>query len=72
MGIYTNGILAVSTNNLTSLDSVATNNFYLGRSLFPNDPPLNGSIDEFRIYSAALTAAQIAGNFKSGPNAVPK
>ncbi len=28
MGIYTNGVLAVSTNKLTSLQSVATNRFY--------------------------------------------
>jgi len=72
MGIYTNGILAVSTNNLTSLESVATNRFYLGKSLFPNDPPLNGSIDEFRIYNAALSPAQISDNFRNGPDAVLK
>jgi hypothetical protein len=72
MGIYTNGNVAVFTNNLTSLESVATNRFYLGRSLFPTDPPLNGSIDEFRIYNAALSAAQISDNFKNGPNAVLK
>jgi len=72
MGIYTNGNLAVSTNNLTSLASVATNRFYLGRSLFPSDPPLNGSIDEIRIYNAALSAAQISDNYKNGPNAVLK
>jgi hypothetical protein len=72
MGIYTNGILAISTNNLTSLDSVATNRFYLGKSLFPSDPPLNGSIDEFRIYNAALSPAQISDNFKNGPDAILK
>ena len=72
MGIFTNGILAVSTNRLTSLESVSTNRFFLGRSLFPNDPPLNGSISEFRIYNAALSAAQISDNYKNGPNAVPK
>jgi hypothetical protein len=54
------------------LDSVATNCFYLGRSLFPTDPPLNGSINEFRIYSAALSANDISENFKHGPDAVPK
>jgi hypothetical protein len=70
MGIFTNGILAVSTNRLTSLESVSTNRFFLGRSLFPNDPPLNGSISEFRIYNAALSAPQISDNFKNGPNAV--
>ena len=72
MGIYTNGVLAVSTNNLRSLESVSTNRFYLGRSLFPTDPPLNGSIDEFRIYRAALSPEEISANFKSGPNVVPK
>ena len=72
MGIYTNGMLAVSTTNLTSLDSVATNRFYLGKSLFPTDPPLNGSIDEFRIYNAALSPAQISDNFKNGPETVIK
>jgi hypothetical protein len=72
MGIYTNGVLAVSTNKLTSLQSVATNRFYLGRSLFPTDPPLNGSIDEFRIYNAALSAEQISNNFKNGPDALLK
>jgi hypothetical protein len=72
MGVYTNGVLAVSTNKLTSLQSVATNRFYLGRSLFPTDPPLKGSIDEFRVYNAALSAAQISENFKNGPDAVLK
>jgi hypothetical protein len=72
MGIYTNGVLAVSTNTLQSLESVATNRFYLGKSLFPSDPPLNGSIDEFRIYAAALNASQISENYKNGPGIVPK
>jgi len=72
VGIYTNGVLAVSTNTLRSLDSVATNRFYLGRSLFPTDPPLNGSIKEFRIYSAALSPEAIAEDFQHGPDVVPK
>ena len=72
LGIYTNGVLAAATNGLRSLESVATNRFYLGRSLFPTDPPLNGSIREFRIYSAALTAQDVAENFTNGPDVVPK
>lgn len=72
MGIYTNGILAVSTNTLTSLESVSTNCFYLGKSLFPADAPLNGSIDEFRIYNAALSAEQITEDFKNGPDVISK
>jgi hypothetical protein len=70
MGIYTNGVLAASRKDLTSLASVDTNYFFLGRSLFANDAPLNGSIDEFRIYNAALSAAAIAASYRNGPDAV--
>ncbi len=72
MGIYTNGVLAASRNDLVSLASVATNYFFLGRSLFAADAPLNGSIDEFRIYRGALNAAAIAVDYRSGPDAVPQ
>ena len=41
-----------------------------GRSLFASDAPLNGSIDEFRIYNTALSAAAISASFSNGPNAV--
>lgn len=71
MGVYTNGALAASRNDLKSLDSVHTNVFFLGRSLFASDAPLNGSIDEFRIYNGALSASSIAANHSSGPNAIP-
>lgn len=71
MGIYTNGVLAASRNDLTSLASVHTNLFFLGRSLFASDAPLNGSIDEFRIYKGALNASAIAANHANGPDAAP-
>ena len=70
MGIYTNGALAASRKDLASLASVDTNLFFLGRALFASDAPLNGSIDEFRIYNAALSAAAIAASCSNGPNAV--
>ncbi len=70
MGIYTNGVLASSRNDLKSLGSVDTNLFFLGRSLFASDAPLNGAIDEFRIYKAALSAAAIGASYSNGPNAV--
>ena len=69
MGIYTNGALAGSRTGLTSLASVDTNYFFLGRSLFAGDAPLNGSIDEFRIYKGVLSAATIGANYTNGPNA---
>ena len=68
MGIYTNGVLAGSRQDLTSLASVDTNLFFLGRSLFASDAPLNGSIDEFRIYDGALNAAQVAASWALGPD----
>ncbi len=70
MGIYTNGVLAAARNDLASLASVDTNLFFLGRSLFAADAWLNGSIDEFRIYNAPLSAAEIAASYRNGPNAV--
>ena len=71
MGIYTNGVLAASRKDLVSLASVGTNCFFLGRSLFATDAPLNGSIDEFRIYNAALSAETIAASYAKGPNKPP-
>jgi hypothetical protein len=41
---------------------------YIGHSLYTADPTLNGSIDEFRIYSGPLTPAQIAADYALGPN----
>ena len=69
MGVYTNGALAASRSDLKSLASVHTNYFFLGKSLFAGDAPLNGSIDEFRIYNGALGAAAVAASFSNGPNA---
>jgi hypothetical protein len=71
MGIYTNGVLAKKRDDLVSLASVDTNLFYLGKSLFAGDAPLNGSIDEFRIYNGALSAEKVAVNYKNGPDAAP-
>jgi hypothetical protein len=50
---------------------VGTNCFFLGRSLFASDAPLSGSIDEFRIYNAALSAETVTANCANGPNKLP-
>jgi len=63
-------VLAASRKDLVLFASVDTNCFFLGRSLFASDAPLNGSIDEFRIYNAALSAAEIAASCRNGPDAV--
>jgi hypothetical protein len=46
-----------------------TVNNYIGKSQYP-DPYLNGLIDEFRIYSVALSAPELAATDALGPNQV--
>ena len=55
--IYHNGVL-VGAGSVTGTLPATTNN-YIGRSQFP-DPLLNASLDDFRIYNRALSAAEIA------------
>ena len=54
------------------LSSYSFTNAYLGRSAFPVDNSTSGTVDEFRIYTDALTTAQILADFQAGPNAVPE
>lgn len=59
--MYINGALAATNTNVTFKPSTLGNTTlnYLGKSQF-NDPIFNGSIDDFRIYSRALEASEIA------------
>jgi hypothetical protein len=60
--LYLNGT-AVGTNpaiDFPPFQLGSTDRNWLGRSQFPNDPYLDGAIDDFRIYDGALTAVQIA------------
>jgi regulation of enolase protein 1 (concanavalin A-like superfamily) len=66
--IYTNGVLEVSQAASVSLTDVSTNAAALGRSPWSGDPWLAGAIDEFRIYSGPLLAADIAAAQVVGPN----
>jgi hypothetical protein len=43
---------------------------YIGQSLYLADPGLLANIDEFRIYSTPLTAAQVKADYALGPNQV--
>ena len=73
VAVYTNGVLA-AINNRVSNPLAATLGAdplnYLGHSLYPADPYLNASIDEFRVYSSPLTAGQITAAQVLGPNQV--
>ena len=45
-------------------------NDWLGRSQWSPDALFNGSINEFRIYDTALSAAEVSASFARGPDAV--
>lgn len=71
--LYVDGVL-VGENTaflLRPVDVGVTGNDWLGRSQYAADPYFNGRLDEFRIYDAALTAAQVQQNFIAGPDAPP-
>jgi hypothetical protein len=67
--LYVNGVAVGTNNNMTlrpsSLGNTANN--YMGKSQYP-DPYLNGLIDEFRIYTVALSPAEIAATRALGPD----
>lgn len=71
MALYLDGALVDEcplTHPLSAIDDV---NNWLGRSNYTADPVLDANYDEFRIYGAALSAAEIADSFKAGPDAEP-
>jgi hypothetical protein len=69
--LYTNGVLVGSASlNGKVLSGVNDQHCWLGKSLYAGDAGLPGSIDEFRIYAGAMSAAQIAADFAAGPDKV--
>ena len=76
MRMYLNGTLAAETSaTLPPLTVVGQNGgafykAYIGRSLW-NDPFIDMTMDEFRVYNVALTAGEIAANYTAGPDVTP-
>jgi alpha-L-arabinofuranosidase len=71
ISLYTNGVLAGINNAVTDpLTDVATNETYIGRSVYTQDPYGSLILDEFRIWNGALTPLQIAASQVLGPNQV--
>jgi hypothetical protein len=69
LAVYRDGVLEFARYDANgALSGIATNLAVLGRSLVGADPYLPASIDEFRIYSGALTPAEIALTQTSGPD----
>jgi autotransporter-associated beta strand protein len=66
--IYINGILKGSySGTLPALSSYPENRFTLGASPWNSDPYLVGTLDEFRIYSGALSTNAVAALQAAGP-----
>jgi hypothetical protein len=64
--LYVDGALASTGAYTGSLASIVATNCWLGRSNYTGDGYFNGTIDEFRIYDAALTTPQVALSFSEG------
>jgi hypothetical protein len=67
--LYINGQLAGTGVALYPLSVVDDRNDWLGRSQW-QDPYLNASIDEFRIYNGPMLDDDIKADFAAGPNAL--
>ena len=69
MSLYYNGAFIGSNLIDPGLDlrTFVNNNNWLGRSQW-NDSVFDGSYDEFRVYSDALTAGQVTASFAAGPD----
>lgn len=71
MALYLDGALMNECPLTRPLSAIKDVNNWLGRSNYTDDAELDAEYDEFRIYGAALSAAEIADSFKAGPDAKP-
>jgi hypothetical protein len=73
MSLFVNGAIVGFTNVVQDdpLSYVYDVNDWLGRSQFAADEGFTGTFLEFRIYSVALTAAQLQARYDAGPDVVP-
>jgi hypothetical protein len=68
--LYQNGILMSSIVTAALLPANYGAGGFLGKSFYAADPPMSGSINEFRVYNSALTLTQVLANFQNGPDAI--
>ncbi len=68
--LYVNGVQVASNPNMniTPANIGPTSNNWLGKSQFSADAYFNGSFSEFRFYDTALSSAEVAASFASGPD----
>jgi hypothetical protein len=73
LAIYRDGVLEYARYDANaSLSLVSTNLAVIGRSLVGADAYMPGAIDEFRIYSGALTPQEVAVVHKNGVGSTSK
>ncbi|MGC3991952.1 MAG: LamG domain-containing protein [Chthoniobacteraceae bacterium] len=67
--LYVDGVQVGQNTAMTLTPSSlgATGNNYLGKSQFSSDPYLAGRVDDFRIYSRALSATEVASLMATSP-----
>lgn len=68
LSLYLNGKLQGSVAFTGELAAINDVNNWLGRSQFVIDNELGATLYEFRIYSAALTEADLAASYAAGPD----
>jgi hypothetical protein len=68
-GVFLNGQRIGTGAALVPLNQINDVNVWLGKSQW-NDPYFNGQLDEFRIYSGALSDQQLAASYAGGPDAL--
>jgi hypothetical protein len=73
--LYVNGVrratgsIPASANGVSNrLSSIDDRNCWIGRANLAGRPELSGTIEEFRIYNAALSASDITASFNAGPD----
>jgi len=72
LALYVDGVLQAVTSTFPgSLARLHDVNNWIGRSQFYNDPYLQGTIHELRIYSVPRTALQIGAETGAGPDTLP-
>lgn len=72
MKLYVDGkLIGINQSITNTLSTIGTKNAYLGKAQH-DDPYLDGSIDEFRIYNTALSPSEVAASFNAGPKTTAK
>jgi len=65
--LYLNGAqVAQAPLESRTLSKISNDYALLGQSLYGDNPSFSGAINEFRIYSGAASAAEVAASFKAG------